>query len=46
MIIEETINYIPNKEKEKICGGYIINNIYQFLSNFSQKGLRNLNGAK
>ena len=42
-IIEETFNYIPNTEKEKICGGYNINKIYKFLSNFSIEGLRNQN---
>ena len=46
VIIEEKIKYIPNKEKEKICGGYNINKLYQFLSNFSKDGLRNRKGTK
>ena len=37
--LTDTIKYIPDPEKEKICGGYRINNIYQFLSNFSKGGL-------
>ena len=39
-IIEEPISYIPNVVKEKISGGYDINNIYQFLSHFSKGGLK------
>ena len=40
-IIQETINYIKNPEKEKICGGYNINKIYEFFSVFSKGGLKN-----
>ena len=42
-IIEETINYIKDDEKEKICGGYNKNQIYDFLSVFSRGGFRNKN---
>jgi hypothetical protein len=41
VIIEETINYIKDEEKEKICGGYNINKIYGFLGTFSKGGFRN-----
>ena len=45
-IIEDTIQYKVDQEKEKICGGYNINSIYQFLSNFSKGGFINHKGNK
>ena len=38
-IMEDTIHYIKDQEKERKAGGYNIKNIYNFLSNFSKGGL-------
>ena len=40
-IMEDTINFIEDREKAKKAGGYNIKNIYNFLSNFSKGGLLN-----
>ena len=42
VVIEQKINYIKDEERERICGGYNINNIYEFLSNFSKGGFKNI----
>ena len=40
IIMHETINYIPDVEKEKICGGYNLNQINALLSFYSKGGFR------
>ena len=38
-VVQESISYVQDNEKEKITGGYIIKNIYEFFGNFSKGGL-------
>ena len=40
VIMHETVNYIKDEEKEKICGGYNLNKINAFLSFYSKGGFR------
>ena len=35
---QEEIKYIPDIEKEKKTGGYNVNKIYEFLTNYSREG--------